>query len=61
MRFSAAMVGVAAWFNVPTYLLIGILAALGYMHWIDAQRRMLVLRNVQLERTRLAARRTSRV
>jgi LytS/YehU family sensor histidine kinase len=35
-------------------MLIGVLAALGYMHGIDAQQRTLVLRNVQFERTRMA-------
>ena len=44
----------ALWFNLPTYMLIGILAALGYMHGIDAQQRTLVLRNVQFERTWMA-------
>ena len=44
----------AMWFNVPSYLVIGILVALAYMHGMDASRRTGVLRNLQLERTRVA-------
>ena len=44
----------AIWFNVPTYLTIGILVGLAYMHGVDASRRTGALRNLQLEHTRVA-------
>jgi hypothetical protein len=45
---------VAAWANLPGFLLSSILVGLGYMHGFDAMRRTDVLRNLQLERTRTA-------
>ena len=45
-----------AWTGMPPFMLTGLFAALGYMHWHDATRRARILHERQLERVRYARR-----
>lgn len=43
-----------AWIGLPPFMMTGLFAALGYMYWLDASRRVRALRDVQLEHVRFA-------